>query len=82
LATLAGLALLFGLAYAANINKDWLLSLLRWLKVTDRSSRNTIWNDAFQDLDGFCSSGPLRGLEGHWMGERLLRPRGYIGAVP
>ena len=57
LATLAGLALLFGLAYAANINKDWLLPLLRWLKVSDRSSRSTIWNDAFQDLDGFVQVG-------------------------
>lgn len=57
LAALAGLALVFGVAYAANINHDWLMSLFRWIGVTDRSSRSTIWNDAFQDLDGYVQVG-------------------------
>ena len=59
LAALAGIALLFGVGYAANINHDWLMSFLRWLKVTDRSSRSSIWNDAFQDpdLDGYVQVG-------------------------
>jgi hypothetical protein len=59
LAALAGLALVFGVVYAANINHDWLMSFFRWIKVTDRSSRSTIWNDAFQDpdLDGYVQVG-------------------------
>jgi hypothetical protein len=59
LAALAGLALAFGIVYAANINHDWLMSFFRWINVTDRSSRSTIWNDAFQDpdLDGYVQVG-------------------------
>jgi hypothetical protein len=39
---LAGLALFFGLAMTAYV---W-----RRLKLTERTSRNSIWNDAFQDV--------------------------------
>jgi len=50
LAALAVLALAFGILYSANLNRDWLLSLLRKLSITQRTARNSIWNDAFQDI--------------------------------
>lgn len=50
LASLAGLALLTTIAYSANLNRDWVLRLLRKLGITQRTARNSIWNDAFQDI--------------------------------
>ncbi len=50
LALMAGLAFVLGLLYSANINGDWLLKLLRKLRITQRTARSSIWNDAFQDI--------------------------------
>jgi len=50
LAVLAILALALGILYSANLNHDWLLRLLRKLSITQRTARNSIWNDAFQDI--------------------------------
>jgi hypothetical protein len=50
LAVLALLAVAMGVLYSANINHDWLLRLLRKLNITQRTARNSIWNDAFQDI--------------------------------
>jgi hypothetical protein len=50
LATLAALAIALGLLYSANLNNDWLLRLLRKTRITQRTARNSIWNDAFQDI--------------------------------
>jgi hypothetical protein len=50
LAILAALALISGILYSANLNHDWLLRLLRKLRITQRTARNSIWNDAFQDI--------------------------------
>jgi len=52
LAVLAVLAVALGIAYSANLNHDWLLRLLRKLCITQRTARNSIWNDAFQDIPG------------------------------
>ena len=50
LALLAALALATGVLYSANLNNDWLLRLLRKFRITQRTARNAIWNDAFQDI--------------------------------
>jgi hypothetical protein len=50
LALLAGLVLAWGILYSANLNHDWLLQILRRLGITQRTARNSIWNDAFQDI--------------------------------
>jgi hypothetical protein len=50
LVVLAGLALSLAVLYSANLNHDWLLWLLRKLSITQRTARNSIWNDAFQDI--------------------------------
>jgi hypothetical protein len=50
LALLAVLALVIGIFYSANLNRDWLLRLLRKAGITQRTARNSIWNDAFQDI--------------------------------
>ncbi len=57
LAWLAMGAIAFAILYSANINRDWFLSLLRWMKVTERTSRKTIWNDAFQEAGGMVQVG-------------------------
>jgi len=57
LATLAGLALFFGIGYASNINYDLLSRLLFRLGIPIRGSRVNIWNDAFEELDGFVQVG-------------------------
>jgi hypothetical protein len=44
---------ILGIAYAANINHDWALSLLRKCKVTERTARSAIWHDVFQDNGGW-----------------------------
>jgi hypothetical protein len=50
LAVMAALALVLGMLYSANLNHDWLLRLLRRLRITQRTARNSIWSDAFQDI--------------------------------
>jgi hypothetical protein len=50
LAALAALALASGILYSASLNHDWLLRLLRKWNITQRTARNSIWNDAFQDI--------------------------------
>ena len=50
LALLAVLALVVGILYSTNLNRDWLLRLLRKAGITQRTARNSIWNDAFQDI--------------------------------
>lgn len=50
LAILAVAALTTGVLFSANLNHDWLLHLLRKLNITQRTARNSIWNDAFQDI--------------------------------
>jgi hypothetical protein len=50
LAVLAVLTLAIGIVYSANLNHDWLLRVLRSIGVTQRTTRNSIWNDAFQDI--------------------------------
>jgi len=57
LATLAGLALFFGIGHASNINYDLLSRLLFRLGIPIRGSRVNIWNDAFEELDGFVQVG-------------------------
>jgi hypothetical protein len=57
LVTLACLAILFALLYAANINHDWLMKAFRWIRITGKTARSTIWNDAFQDIGGFVQVG-------------------------
>ncbi|MGA3080453.1 MAG: DUF6338 family protein [Terracidiphilus sp.] len=52
LLTLAAAAFLFALLYAANINHDWLMKAFRWMGITERTSRTSIWNDAFQEIGG------------------------------
>lgn len=47
---LTGLTFLYALAMILFVNKDGAL-LLRKMKLTERTSRNSIWNDAFQDVD-------------------------------
>jgi hypothetical protein len=42
-----------GILYAANINHDWGLRLLRWMKVTERTARSAVWHDVFQDNGGW-----------------------------
>jgi hypothetical protein len=50
MAVLAGLAVASGILYSAILNNDWLLWLLRKFRITQRTARNSIWNDAFQDI--------------------------------
>jgi len=47
---LTGLAIALGLLYSANLNHDWVLKFMRWIGLTERTSRSTIWNDVFQDI--------------------------------
>jgi hypothetical protein len=54
---LAGLALVLGAAYAACINHNWLTVLFRWLRISERSSRSSVWNDTFPDIQGFVQVG-------------------------
>jgi hypothetical protein len=53
LAVLFLLSVLLGIAYAANINYDWLLTLFRKLHITERTARSSIWNDTFLSAGGF-----------------------------
>ena len=45
-------SVLIAIIYSANINHDWAMSVLRWMRVTERTGRKTIWNDAFQETGG------------------------------
>jgi hypothetical protein len=57
LLALAILALVLGTLYSASINHDWLIAPFKWLKITERSSRSSVWNDVFSDLQGFVQVG-------------------------
>jgi len=50
LLALGGGAVVLAFLYGANVNRDWLLRVLRRFKVTERTARRSIWNDAFQDI--------------------------------
>lgn len=57
LAALGVLAIAFALLYAANIEHDWLMSVFRLMRITERTARSTIWNDAFQEIGGYVQVG-------------------------
>jgi hypothetical protein len=57
LVTLLVASILLGVLYAANINHDWVLGLLRNLNVTERTARSSIWNDVFQEIGGYVQVG-------------------------
>jgi len=57
LLALAILAVVLGAIYAASINHNWLTTPFRWLKVSERSARSSVWNDVFSDLRGFVQVG-------------------------
>ena len=57
LLTLLIVSVALGVLYAASINRDWLMSVLRKIGVTERTARTAIWNDAFQELSGFVQVG-------------------------
>lgn len=46
---LTGLALLFAVLMILYVNKDG-ARYFRWIRLTERTSRNSIWNDTFQDI--------------------------------
>jgi hypothetical protein len=46
-------SVVLGVLYAANINHDWLLTFLRWCRITERTARISVWNDVFQTIGGF-----------------------------
>ncbi|MEO7028524.1 MAG: DUF6338 family protein [Acidobacteriaceae bacterium] len=50
-------SLILGILYAANVNHDWMLGLLRKTRITERTARSTIWNDTFQEVGGFVQIG-------------------------
>ena len=50
-------SVLVGILYASCINHDWVLRFFRWLKVTERSARSTIWNDVFGQIGGWIQVG-------------------------
>ena len=33
------------------------MTVFRWMKITQRTARSTIWNDAFQEIGGFVQVG-------------------------
>jgi hypothetical protein len=53
LLALALLAVVLGAIYAHSINHNWLTAPFRWLKVSKRSARSSVWNDVFSDIKGF-----------------------------
>lgn len=58
LVVLALASLVLGILYAANINHDWLMKFFRWVHVTERTARSSIWNDVFQEIPrGFIQVG-------------------------
>jgi len=48
--TLFLLAIGVGAVYAVNINRDLALRIFRWIGITERTARYSIWNDVFQDV--------------------------------
>jgi len=63
LLVLFSLAVALGVLYAANINHDWLMSLMRLVGVTERTARTSIWNDAFQEIGGWVQVGFKNGTQ-------------------
>ncbi|HUA98579.1 MAG TPA: DUF6338 family protein [Terracidiphilus sp.] len=57
LMALAVLAVVLGTLYSASINHNWLTSPFRWLRVSERSARSSVWNDVFSDIEGFVQVG-------------------------
>lgn len=57
LLTLAILAVVMGALYAASINHNWLTAPFRWLKISERSARSSVWNDVLSNLKGFVQVG-------------------------
>jgi len=57
LAVLAAGSLLLGLLYATSINRDWHMRLFRWIGITERTARSTLWNDVFQETGGYVQVG-------------------------
>jgi len=53
LGALALLAVVLGGLYAASINHNWLTAPFRWLPVSQRSARSSVWNDVLSDIKGF-----------------------------
>ncbi len=54
---LTAVSVVFAVAYSANINQDWAMWVLRRIKVTERTARKAIWNDAFQEVGGMVQVG-------------------------
>lgn len=75
-------AAVLALLYGANINRDWLLSLLRKWNLTERTARSSIWSDTFQDIkqsyvnvgleDGRSVLGYLRYYSDDWQDSSLF----------
>jgi hypothetical protein len=57
LLVLAAGSIVLGVLYAANINHDWLMTMFRFVGVTERTARSTIWNDVFQEIGGSVQVG-------------------------
>jgi hypothetical protein len=57
LAWITGASVVFAVIYSANINQDWTMWILRRTKITERTARKTIWNDAFQEVGGMVQVG-------------------------
>jgi hypothetical protein len=57
LAWITGASVVFAVIYSANINQDWMMWILRRTKITERTARKTIWNDAFQEVGGMVQVG-------------------------
>jgi hypothetical protein len=53
LITLFVLAVMLGILYAANLNHDWILTLCRKCRITERTSRVAVWHDVFQGGGGW-----------------------------
>jgi hypothetical protein len=50
---LTGYSIGLGVLIAAALTNDWFNCLLRWLKVTQRTSNASIWNDTFRHCGGY-----------------------------
>jgi len=57
LLALAFLAIVLGAIYAASINHNWLTAPFRWIRISERSARSSVWNDVFSDIEGFVQVG-------------------------
>ncbi len=57
LLVLAFLAIMLGSIYAASINHNWITAPFRWINITQRSARSSVWNDVFTDLEGMVQVG-------------------------